>query len=163
MRIKNIIESAAKLLGMTDSGSNFDVLLQCANLVATNIASSYLELVAKQTFTVTNGRIRLTKFRRAFLRVKNISTRFYRLFTDRVEIPNGRVTVEYAYVPRFRTGNERNPFPTLGDDGLAYGIAAEYSFITGMFSEAQVWNRRLEELLFSARPKRATIPAQVWK
>jgi hypothetical protein len=162
MKVKNIMENAAEILGVGDltrDDENRKILFRCANLVAANIASNYLDCKAVQTFTVTDNKINFSQFNKTFLKVKSVKTggnevSSYELFIDFLKVPNGIVEVTFACVPAFADAEDDHKIAgNYNENVLLYGILAEYAFINGMLNEAKVWNEKFEQLLFGAGKK----------
>jgi len=148
MKQNEILQTAAEILGLQEAG--YPLLRRCANLVLANIASNYRDCVAKQVFFVTDGKIEYKDFNRTFLRVKNVSAGTYSLYIDFLQVPNGRVEVEYCFIPKFTDDAEQEIFiPGLSEQIFVYGVITEYALISGMFNEAKIWNEKFEAGLFS--------------
>lgn len=62
-------------------------------------------------------------------------------------------------IPPFTThANISTEHLPLCQQGLTYGLLAEFGFANGMVNEARIWNARFEELLFGKRKRTATMP-----
>ena len=151
MKQKNILESAAEILGLQDT--SFPMLRRCANLVLATIATNHRDCEATQTFTVRDGKIEYKDFEKAFLRVKHSSVP-YSLYIDFMQVPNGRVDVTYFYIPSFTEDMQQSiHIPNLAEKTFVYGVVTEYALISGMFNEAKVWNEKFEKGLFMTSGK----------
>ena len=150
MKLKKLMEDIAPLLGE----DNHDILLRCANLVMNNVANNYGDFIEKQTFNVKNGKITYGRFKHNLLKIKSVKSGGreiqYDLFIGYICVPCGKVEVEYACVPRFKTGNEQIPGGLA--DILAVGIMKEYSAISDM-READTYAKMFEKLMYLARQK----------
>jgi len=163
MKQKNILDSAAEILGLQET--SFPILRRCANLVLANIAVNHRDCEARQTFNVTDGKIEYKDFNKTFLRVKSVSTGTYSLFIDFMQVQNGRVEVKYFYVPSFLENLEQSiHIPNLAEQTFVYGVVTEYALISGMFNEAKIWNERFEAGLFGTneKNKRLKLRAPRW-
>jgi len=133
------------------------MIKRCANLVLGNIASNHRECVATQTFNVTDGRIEYREFKKNFLKVRSvkIGTRnvSHSLFINFMAVPNGRVTVEYCFIPIFERLSQEIHVPNLSEQCFVYGVLTEYAVISGMFNEAKIWSHKFETELFGTNPK----------
>jgi hypothetical protein len=149
MKQKDVLQSAAEILGLQETG--YPLLLRCANLVLANIAANYRDCVTKQVFNITNGKIEYKNFEKTFLRVKNVSGGVYSLYVDYLQVPNGKVEVEYCFVPKFTDDAEQEIFiPNLSEQIFVYGVITEYALISGMFNEAKAWSEKFEAGLFKS-------------
>ena len=157
MKLKNLVQDAADLLGLDahKNSINRSILFRCANLVVSNIACNYEDCITTQTFIVSNGRIDLNQFDKIFLKVKKICCGNqpvnYDLYIDFLSVPNGRITVVYAFIPKFK--NEREEIikitGKIDENILLYGILAEYASISGLSEEFKNFNAKFENLLFA--------------
>jgi len=173
MKFKQIIKNTAEILGLSDvvelinedatieelnNNSNYRLLLRCSALVVANLATHYSELTATQRFNVSvGGRIDFSSFDNPPISIKSARQNGERVrfttFIDHIIVPRtGQVDVVYTYLPKVTTGDEINPFP-IPHATIEYGILAEYAFIQGMMCEAQVWNAKFGEMLFSVKQK----------
>gem|GEM_PF-1781686 len=175
MKFKQIISNVAEMLGLNDvvdlinDGSNVTVLndnmnyrllLRCTSLVVANLATHYSELTTTQRITAQSGRINFSSFDNPPTSIKEVRRTTgervrFATFIDHIALTNigtGSFDVTYTYVPKIVTGNELNPFP-LPSAAIEYGIMAEYAFIQGMLSEAQIWNEKFTEMIFSVKRK----------
>jgi len=157
MKLKNIIKLVSEMLNVQDE----KIIKRCANLVLGNIASNHRDCIAKQTFTVTNGRIDYSEFNRTFLKIVSIKSGGrsleYSLFVDFIEVQNGQITVEYAFVPVFESENSSVAIPGITEQTFVYGVLTEYAIISGMVNEAKIWNHKFEEGLFATNIRNKNI------
>ena len=153
MKLEKIIETASEVLNVQDPA----ILKRCANLVLGNIAANYRDCIATQIFTVTTEKIQYSQFEKTFLKVKSVihggQEVDYSLFVDFVKVPNGKVTVEYCYIPVFVNANDDITVPNLSEQCFVYGVLTEYAIISGMFNEAKIWGEKFEQGLFTSNPK----------
>jgi len=166
MTIKQIIKNCGVILGLDDvangSGMNWDVLLRCASLVVANIAAKHVALQTTEVHSPLGHRVNLAALAQPLFSVvsvtragRNVS---FGLHLDHIAVapPSSPheigvpVTITYTYMPKIKTGAERNPFD-LPPAVLEYGILAEYAFINGMTSEALVWNQKMSDIMFDAK------------
>jgi hypothetical protein len=130
-------------------------------LVLANIATSYRECTASQTFDVKDGKIEYKDFDKTFLSVKKITVNGAQsdcsLFIDFLGVPNGRVEVTYLFIPEFGSNPDQEiHLPSISEQTFVYGVMTEYAIISGMFNEAKGWNERFEAGLFGANDKNKT-------
>ena len=80
---------------------------------------------------------------------------------------HGCMTVEYSYRPekkgyadRLEIGNSK-----VDERLVAYGAIAEYMFLTGMYDEASMWDKRYKDLIQTTLyPNRSIrIPQRRWE
>ena len=148
MKLENIVKSASEILNVSD-----DIILKrCANLVLSNLAANYIDCVAVETFDVHDGKINYTEFDKTFLKVKKCNVD-YSIFIDYLKVPNGRITVEYCYIPVFENDTDEIVVPGLSEEAFVYGVITEYAIISGMHNEAQIWGEKFESALFKGNPK----------
>ena len=154
MKLKKLITESAKLLGIEDQDS---ILMRCANLVVSNVACNYEDFIAVQDFEVTDGKIDFKNFKKTFLKIKSVKIGGREvksdMFVNYLSVPNGRVTVEYCYIPRFTAmGNRVSDIAgKINENTLLYGIMAEYASISGLEREEKDWSDKFENLLFAGK------------
>jgi hypothetical protein len=168
MRLKNLIKEASDMLGL-DAPSrsvNYSILFRCANLVVSGVASNVKDCVDVQDFDVTDNTIDFTKFRKTFLKVKAVKMNGHAvkhdLYMGFISVPNGNVTVEYAYIPIFKSGMDKiaNVIGVISESALLYGMLSEYSSVSGLENEARYFGKRFEQALFESKK---TGKGRVWK
>lgn len=146
MKLKKIIDVASVLLGVDCR----DILFRCANLCVSNVACNLKDCVTEQTFIVTDGKIYYNQFNYQFLKVRECNVR-YEIYTDFIAVPNGKVVIEYAYIPCFtkQTEDISKIGGVMNGDVLLYGILAEYASISGLWDEYKMYNEKFQILLFN--------------
>ena len=150
---------------------DLQLLNRCANLVYKEVACDYLPLVRKQTFETSNGAISYADFDKVLQDVKEIrdaygkSVKFY-VLPDGLETVSGTVCVKYAYVPSDCGFFEELDYKSgkIGERVFAYGTAAEYCMISGLYEDALIWEQRYKDALLSCVSKKSEIriPARRW-
>jgi len=156
MKIKDIIQDAGKLLGLDapKNSANWSILFRCANLAVSNVASNYKDCITEQTFNVTDTIITFDQFNKPFLKVKSIKSGGtevnYELYIDFLVVPNGKIKVQYACVPKFVSNDDDISIigGIMNEGILLYGIMAEYAYISGLVDEVKLYNDKFEQLLF---------------
>ena len=176
--MKEVLRLAAGLLGLgedsVEDGENIEqnaLLLRCGNLVHDEVASEYLPPETSETVTVKDG----------FLPYEALSERCsaIRLVTDAngnkvrfharahgASLANGVYRVVYRYLPA-SVGMEDNLTVDAGRLSarvLAYGVAAEYCLLSGLFQEAITWERKYRDSLLSicGRSTAMRLPNRRW-
>ncbi|MDR0975515.1 MAG: hypothetical protein LBM01_00960 [Christensenellaceae bacterium] len=161
MVLTDLIKKIANLLGFNDvetlesdfnENPNYALLKNCVGLTISNIATNYKQFVSTEDFDVSNNGILISAFTKKFLKVKKISSAgqpiFYRVFADKIEVPNANLKVEYAYIPTLSSDNEVINFAGIPNEAIIFGAMAEYAFISGMNNEGKVWRAQFESLMF---------------
>lgn len=183
MKLKEIAAAAAALMGeeklvayLDDTSSNpqtdentlaaADKYARLCNLVISELAGSYIPMIARESVTVTGGKIYFTSLQKTALRIRaaydsSDASLFFILHPEYMKVRGQAAIVEYEYMPdnvdlSEETGyNEKDI--TVGV--LAYGVAAEVCLTEGRFEEAVLWRKRYSEGVMS----RATPKAGVMK
>jgi hypothetical protein len=158
MKLKKLIQEAAKIIGIDvkQGNANWSILFRCANLVVSNIACNYEDCTAAQTFNVKDGEIKFTDFDRTFLKIKSVKSGGYEVpydfYINSLRVPNGIITVEYAFIPKFTKDSNviKDVMGRFDENVLLYGILAEYCFISSLKDEAKYYNDKFESLLFAS-------------
>jgi hypothetical protein len=155
MKLDEIIKDAGKIVGVSvaKTSSNYSVLFRCANLVVSNIAVNYLDCVDVEKFNVEDGKIDFSQFQKNCFKIRSVKMYNneidYDLYMNRLTVPNGEVTVEYAYIPKFTDGEQEivSVMGKFDESILLYGIVAEYASISGLFTEHKIYSGKFDTLL----------------
>lgn len=183
MLIKNIIRKSAEFLKLNnvidylnDSEESEDVseiindFLIAINMVNTNIASSYMELIETTTLSVNKG------MRSGFSDISNLSiieiksiktsngdsVRF-KVYPNGIDIDYmGEVVIEYSYFPPdVNLNGNINHYLKLNELTFALGVVGEYLYLQGAYDDATIWDKRFKQNLFNLiRPKRNIVLPQ---
>ncbi len=183
--VKSILTSASTLLkldevyayltgeGETDSETlrETDLLVRCANLVIREVASEYVPLKIKQKVTATDGKIPFASLSNraidVYAVVKNGVKTDFKIFYDLIMVNgDGEYEVEYSYEPKKVLLNDFTPYLTArpSERVFAYGVAREYSLISGLGEEAEIWDVRFKDAItaFNRKKTSAVIAPRVW-
>ena len=172
MKIKQIIQNAAEILGLSDvvelmhdgvstaklkKNANYRVLVRCANLVVSNLAANYDEMVVSQVISANvQRRIEVTALDHHVVSVKEVLNSqgrpvIFSVSAGYIFVPTaGNHTVIFSSIPRIATGEEFMPFG-FSPAVIEYGILSEYSFSIGAFNEGKVWHEKMVSLLFDSK------------
>jgi hypothetical protein len=192
MKIRDIAELAAVLLQRHDiintnifmqteenalvkseieSNRDLRLLIRCVNLVAKEIACDYIPLLHTQKMTATDGKIPYTQFEKILLEIKSVkdedgnAVRYFTL-PECVAVEDGNYEVSYAFIPRDKEFFDDMDFAgtKASDRVFAYGAAAEFCLISGMYDDALMWERRYKDALLVATRKNTEVimPRRRW-
>jgi hypothetical protein len=188
MEIVNILKNACvflqknELLDVSELGGTeqstpaqqkeLNILLRCLNLVYNEIASDYIPLLHTEKLIPTNGEIGFSSFSKKLLDIKRVEDKFgirtnYKLYPDKISTIDGPVTITYSYEPEELTDftSVMESFSEkLTERVVAYGVAMEYCFISGLHDDASIWEKRFKDgILVSARKKsEIRLPVRRW-
>ena len=179
MKLKDIIMNASVTLGLQDvsmmlereapesellGNTNFNLLFRCANLVAGNIASNYVDTLHTEILDVVDGVLEFSAFTHRPLKIRSVVVNgmpaTFELFMNNIRTRSGRATVTYAFVPSFKSVEDDAGVLNVSEHVITFGVLAEFAFVSGMFNEARVFNERFEHALFSKtmRKNSGTLP-----
>ena len=190
MTVKDLIKTTATILQLdailssgyftmstvkltTEEDKQLQELLASLNMVNNIIATEYIPLLAETTCTVTNGKINYTSIdrNRAILNIKKVRSTdgtvlTFTCYPTYLKTEGSQVVVTYAYYPATltETDNVTTYGIQLSDRVYAYGMAAEYCFINGMYDEASMWDKRFKDALkgVTRRLAEVRLPGKVW-
>ncbi|MDD4110358.1 MAG: hypothetical protein PHS54_02265 [Clostridia bacterium] len=188
MEIINIIKNTCvflqkdELLETTELGGEetsteaqqreISLLLRCLNLVYNSIATDYIPLIKTEIIMPINGEILFTSLSEKILDIKRIEDKYglrlnYKLYPDRILTIDGEVTINYSYEPEELedlTSTMESFSEKLTERVIAYGVAMEYSFISGLHDDASIWEKRFKDSLQIASRKKAEmrLPSRRW-
>ena len=153
MTIKKLITDAMMMLGI-DVGDkvNRKILLRCANLALWDVSSNFREFVDVQTFDVVNKRIEYSQFKRQIVRPIRVidataSEVKFEVYVGCIGVPDGRMTVTYAYLPQFTNMSDKIALVdgAINAVALFYGMLSNYASISGLTNEAAEYNAKFEK------------------
>jgi hypothetical protein len=188
MEIINILKNACvflqkdELLETTELGGaessttsqqkELSLLLRCLNLVYNQVATDYIPLIKTERFLPSSGEVLFTSFYKKVLDIRKIVDKdgikaSYKLYPDRISTIDEEISVTYSYEPDELTGLEsimESFSEKLTERVMAYGVAMEYSFISGLHDDASIWEKRFKDGLLIASRKKSEIrlPARRW-
>lgn len=199
MTVKDILKTAATLLNLTDCTEYFtateaaqgsehgseqvsgyqasadilakvDILTRLANLVITELASSFVPMACAEEVETSDGKIVFADLAHNITRVLSVKNEFghdaeFKLYPEYIKVFGGRYTVEYEYLPENYALSDTVGF----NEGkitaalLGYGVAAEYCITQGRFEEAVLWRKRYSYgVERAALPKNAAVKGRCW-
>lgn len=135
---------------------NINLLIRCTSLVLGQIASDIIPLKTKQTLTSSAGSILLSGLTSKLYKVlsvkrngRKVAFKVYPTYIDIGE-RDGEFEVEYNYLPSDKTALTDN-IDEVGNlidaRTIAYGVASEYAYISGLFEEAKMWEEKFKNAL----------------
>ena len=148
-----------------------EMLLRCLNLIVGEISCDYLPLINQENVTVSNKTIEFPTLSLTLLEVLSVRDKFgklvkFKLFPNRIELPNGEYLVEYSYIPDSLTLDDQmySFYGKVPDRVFAYGIAMEYSLLSSLFDEMEIWQTRFRDALKIAVTKHGEkrLPKRGW-
>lgn len=171
MKIKDLIAGACELINRNDiceyltSGvcsspesmnKEVNVLLCCFNLIENEIALDYTSLKCVENFESENGVVFYADFLKTPLEILNVYDEFankvkFKTENEFLKCKPGKVKVEYSYSPTKKSLDGESDFDgKISERIFAYGIACEYSLVSGMYDEASVFDKKYKDALKSA-------------
>jgi len=154
----------------TEAERELNMLLRCANLVIHEIASEYVHLKTYESFNTTDGHIRYSDFLKQPVDIYSVKKEGnfcrFKLYPSELITQEGDVEVYYTYLPDKveTTGNLDFEEGKVNGRIIAYGTAAEYCVICGLYEEAVIWDKRYKDSLFNSVKsiKSVTLPERKW-
>lgn len=188
MEIINILKNACvflkkdELLEITELGGEetsteaqqkeLNLLFRCLNLVYNSVATDYIPLIKTENITSINGEILFSSLGEKILDVKRIEDKYgirvnYKLYPDKILTIDGEVNITYSYEPEELeelTSTMESFSEKINERVIAYGVAMEYSFISGLHDDASIWEKRFKDSLQIASRKKAEmrLPNRRW-
>lgn len=141
------------------------LLKDCAEFVLNQLATDYLPLKKTEKVFSEDGTIPYGEFSRDMLeavRVKDgygCDVRFSHLPDGLFVKERGEMEVTYFYRPGEKTFFDEAETGSCRVSArvIALGTAAEYSFVCGLFEEAQLWDGRFKDSLKIALRKKGAV------
>ena len=157
MKVKEVIELSAELLGIELTDENTAWLLECYNLVENELAMDYFPLRSVDKLLVQDNKIKYAELSKKAWRImgvcdENSKEVKYKLYPQYMTIDkkyNGKYCfVRYAYVPKEKELDGISDFnKCMFEDIFRYGVCAEYCLANGEFEQASVWNGKYKKAI----------------
>lgn len=188
MDIKNILKLACLFLGkenlenLTELGGlqsstsaeqkELNFLLRCLNLTYSEIASDYIPLLKTENVSTTDGKIVFSNLSKNLCEVKSLKDSggfkvSYKLYPDYIFADGKDFEITYSYLPEVLenfSSSLENFSKKISEKILAYGTAMEYCFISGLYDDAQIWEKRFKDALMvrSGKKTEKRLPKRRW-
>lgn len=184
MLVKNIIKKSAEFLKLkdviewleNDEKMSDDVseiindMMLAVNMVNTNIASSYIELIDEKDLNVSFGKnISFSNISsHPIIEIKSIKNvdgddvKFKIFPSGLVIYASGKVNIEYTYFPNeLNLSDSIDYYLKMNELTFAIGVVGEYLYLNGALDEASIWEKRFKNNLFNlVRPKKNIVLPQ---
>ena len=165
MKVKEVVLAAAKLLEMESDviacieegdvrgEEKAEKLLTCFNIVENDLALNYVPLLQERLFTVNGGAVEYKDFEQAPLRVISVSdaegrSMPFQIFPTEIRVGENerKAVISYAYLPKEKGILEDSDYQMGVSAALAaFGVAAEYCAMRGLYAEAAFWDKKYKE------------------
>lgn len=162
MLFKDIAKLTAGLLDREDVAEDIEsgagnaqtkreraLIERCVNLAIAQTASEYAPLRAEAEIYTENGLVEFSALEKNAADLVRVTDRYgndlaVKYYTDYFKTAPGTIRVEYTYLPDRCAADDEAP---LGDRRItaslvAFGAAAEYCLIAGLYDEAAAWNEK---------------------
>ena len=191
MTTNNIIELVASYLQLDDvllyledmTGEHADSVIKtynslktCVGTVYSQIASDLLPLITLEDIVCTDSRFDISALSKRVIDIVSIvesegkvDFKVYPTYVLCELASDSPITlsVKYTYLPDFpdiATTDLEDFYGKMTPRTFAYGVAAEYSLISGMYEEANIWDKRFKESVLAVYHKKREmkIPPRRW-
>lgn len=151
MKVKEVIEKSAELLGIELTEENTATLLDCYNLVENELATDYFPLRTVDKVIINENKIKYAELKNKACRILNIQDFQneevkFKLFPEYIELAknyNGHYFfVRYNYIPKKKAIKDNCEYDGKMQQVLKYGVCAEYCLIKGNFEQSYVWSEK---------------------
>lgn len=156
MTIEEIAEAAAGLV----AGAEVQTLMPCARRAVNEVATEYFPTVETATLRPVDGFIAFDAFERFPRRVYAVRRKgtdtAYALTATGIRV-DGTDDVTVSFAAADGGVDERIPLRTY-----AYGTAAEYCLLNGLFDEAALYDKRFRDSLARLHIAGVRLPKRRW-
>lgn len=134
-----------------------------------------INLITQETVTLENGKIDISKLSKKLNKVLKIFCNGkklnYKVLDNFIVLDNAidynNIEIEYSYfLPYIETLNDETNLQNLIKlRTFALGVASEYCFISGLFDDAEIWNKKFLQELNEDRKsiKNFITPKRSWR
>ena len=168
MNLKDVIKLSAVYLGRENVlkyldgnlGSSHDVVMsqvdtltRCANVVISELASTFIPLIKREKVVAINGKLYYSAFSETPLEILGMydgeEQEEYKILPEYIEVKKTILTVEYKYLPpnyglTDEIGYSEQELPLRI---LAYGTTAEFCLTEKSFDESVMWRKRFSDAI----------------
>ena len=181
MKVKEIIIAAAKLLGLEQEAAAYfngggadnedmQLLLDCFNEIENELALDYFPLVTEEKKSSVSGQFGYSDFNNVVSRVLRVTDEYgnaipFKLYARYMTTQPGGVVIVYTYSPKSKGFYDDSDFVTGVSERLfAYGIAAAYTMVKGLYEECAIWDKKYKDAIaYAGRTMRSKqIKGRVW-
>jgi len=144
--------------------------VSCFNMVNQEIAGDYLPFLTKENVETSNGMILFSDLSKQVINIYEVKDRFgfnleFKVLSNFVETKKSAKTVVYSFLPKdLQIDDKIEYFNGLSARVYAYGVASEFLLVSGLSSDAEIWEERFKESLFVLSRKRGEhrLPKRDW-
>lgn len=170
MKVKQILRTAATMLGLSDAVEYFDgkstdgagsveaaELLRLYNEAEKDVAVNYIPVIYEEEVTSENGKIDTRKLSKTFLRAVYVldgagERTAFKVRAGYVRVGVKEAVIGYAYVPSDKQENGDCEYACgVPAKVFAMGVAAAYYLEKQLFEEAEIFKRQYDAALESAK------------
>lgn len=160
----DITDENTVLSGEDDLSKTFNLLIRCFNLVYSEIATDYVQIIDSEVIEVKNETFDLSKLKNKFYKLIKLEDEKgcnikCSILGNNLKVNSGTYKIIYCYIPKFVTLND-----DLEDFGgqiterlFAYGLNKEYLYVSSLFEEAESYKTKFEEGLKAICSKKNNI------
>jgi hypothetical protein len=163
MKIKEIIEKSAELLGVELTEENTENFVRCYNLIENELSIDYFSLRAVDKVLIKDNKIKYDELQRQAWRImgvydcnnKELKYKLYPKYIGFGEKENGKqCLVVYCYMPQEKSKDGISEFDKgMFEEVFKYGICEEYCIAQGDYETASVFNKKYKKAIQEQYPK----------
>ena len=136
-------------------------MINCLNLITSEIASDYLPILQEKEITFKNGEINVYEIDENIQEIISIKSKFgknlrYKYLGDKIICLTTNAIITYKVYPKeVKIDDDVESFGgRLSARVIAYGVASEYCYLEMLYDDATIWESRFKNaLLINARKK----------
>lgn len=156
MKVKDIIQAAKNNLNIADNDKDDSLLFYLKNVI-NEVASEFIPVYTSEKINVTGGRADIGNLTKTPIKITSVGNDEQNLefeefpFGLRLKKPlDGEVRVTYSYLPVFADEEDDLPYREYLLRALCFGLCAEYCLVSGIETEAQMWDMRYKDAIREA-------------
>ena len=180
VNVKDIVGQVLVRLGIDDrydidnipeDDSEIAIIVKCLNMIVSEIASDYVEVLHTETMQVVNNIIPYENFSNRLICVKKIILENglkvnYKLYPTHIKLDNcSSAEVTYCYLPKELSLKDIVDLPpNITLLALVFGTLGEYCLINGRYEDSMIYDKRYREMLRVANraTKEIKLKARSW-
>lgn len=148
-----------------------DLMLRCLNLIVSEISTDYLPIYNQKQITFTGNSLNLDSIDTNIFQITSLKDEYgnnvrFKILANEIKADVKNATITYtSFANDCTLDGEIDVFSTkIPDRVFAYGTAMEYSFISSLFDDAEIWESRYKNALLNLSHKKHNIimPKRRW-
>lgn len=154
-----------------EQSKELDLMLRCLNLIVSEISTDYLPIYKEKEVCFVDRSLNLDSLDSNIFQVVSLKDEYstnirFKIIGNELKADATNATIKFtAFAKDCTLDGEIDEFSVkIPDRVFAYGTAMEYSFISSLFDDAEIWESRYKNalLMLSHKKHNLVMPKRRW-